>query len=419
MISDLRDDFNSRYAPDKYHSLLGGLNERCGTEIKFRVAETPVFLPHALLEEMADAGIALTQRLLAWPEYLESAKNSIPKAFLVADQTERPHFLTADFALVTGPSGDLEPRLVEVQAFPSVYAYQVVLNEEYRRAFGLAESLGVFLGGLNRESFRELFRKTVLGVHDPKHVVLAEIDPWHQKTLPDFLLTAKELGIEIVDIAELVPQAHKLHYRDAQGNLIPVHRIYNRAIADEMVARNVALPFRLTDPWDVEWAGHPNWYFLISKYSVPWLSAAGEKVVPPAAFLEDFLAGNGEDRLRAAGAELPSGGGGDTIYNELLLKPLFSFAGKGIQFSPTRAELEAIPEGERGNYLLQRRMHFVPTIRTPYGMTQAEIRILYIWPDGGELTPALPLIRLGRGKMMGVDHNRNQEWVGASATFWR
>jgi hypothetical protein len=135
--------------------------------------------------------------------------------------------------------------------------------------------------------------------------------------------------------------------------------------------------------------------------------------------LDDFLNGSGFARLEAAGVRLPSGNDGEAIYEELLLKPLFSFAGKGIQFAPTRAELEAIPVAERGNYLLQQRMYFVPTIRTPHGLTQAEIRILYIWPDGGKLTPTLPLIRLGRGKMMGVDHNRNQEWVGASAAFWR
>jgi len=101
-----------------------------------------------------------------------------------------------------------------------------------------------------------------------------------------------------------------------------------------------------------------------------------------------------------------------------LLKPLFSFAGKGIQFEPSRQDLESIPEAERKNYLLQQRMRFEPTIDTPKGMTQAEIRILYLWPDGGALTPALSLVRLGRGKMMGVDHNRNQEWVGASAAFF-
>jgi hypothetical protein len=430
VISDLRNRFNRDFRPESYRLLLSRLDERAGTKVEFRVAETPVFLPLPMLKTMASAGIALTERLLAWPEYLEGARKSIPEGFLVAGQPEdlgksHPNFLTADFALVATAEGGLAPRLVEIQAFPSVFAYQAMLSEEYTKVYGLSESLGVFLGGLDREGFWDLFRETVLGKHAPENVVLTEVDPLHQKTLPDCLLTAERLGIAVVDIANLVPVGRKLHYRDAGGQLVPIHRIYNRAIADEMMARKVELPFRLTDAWDVEWAGHPNWYFLISKYSVPWLclpnadGSAADAVVPPAVFLDDFLAGDGFDRLRKAGVPLPEGSDGDMAYEELLLKPLFSFAGKGIQFGPTRAELEAIPEAERGNYLLQQKMRFEPTIQTPHGLTQAEIRILYLWPDGGTLTPATSLVRLGRGKMMGVDHNRNQEWVGASAAFWR
>jgi hypothetical protein len=423
VINDLRDIFNAQYRSEGYRALLKNLEARTGTKIEFRVAETPVFLPLAMLEEMAEAGADLTRRLLGWPEYLASARRSIPTEFLVAGQSgcpdsDHPNFLTADFALVEDQTGTLVPRLVEIQAFPSVYAYQAMLNEAYREVYGLAESLGVFLGGLDRESFWALFRRTVLDGHAAENVVLTEVDPQHQKTLPDFLLTSRHLGIEVVDIATLVPIGNKLHYRNASGELTPIHRIYNRAIADEILARKVKLPFDLTAAWNVEWAGHPNWYFLISKFAVPWLSMAGESVVPPAAFLDDFLGGVGLARLEAAGVRLPNAKAPEAVYDDLLLKPLFSFAGKGIQFGPSRAELEAIPKTERGNYLVQQRMHFVPTIRTPHGPTQAEIRILYIWPDGGELIPALSLVRLGRGKMMGVDHNRNQEWVGASAAFW-
>jgi hypothetical protein len=233
-------------------------------------------------------------------------------------------------------------------------------------------------------------------------------------------LTARRLGIAIVDITTLEAAGNKLHYRKASGQLVPIHRIYNRAIADELIARKIRLPFDLTHPWDVEWAGHPNWYFLISKFSIPWLSrpAPGHPVVPPAVFLDDFLAGPGRETLAAAGVSLPSPVTPETVFSNLLLKPLFSFAGKGIQFDPTQRQLEEIPAGRRGDYLLQQRVDFVPTIETPHGPTQAEIRILYLWPDGGTLTPALSLVRLGRGKMMGVDHNRNKEWVGASAAFF-
>lgn len=420
MIPELRRRFNQGYTAGKYASLLAGLTQQTGTRVEFHVSETPVFLPFSLLRQMADEGKVLTTDLLANPDYLAAARRAIPAGYRVANETAHPHFLTADFALVKDSDGNLVPRLVEIQAFPSVYAYQAVLCATYRDAFQLPETLGSFLGGTTESQYWDLFAQTILRGHDPENVVLTEVDPLHQKTLPDFNVTAHRLGIPVVDIESLKPVGDRLFYSDTSGRLVPIHRIYNRAIADELIARNIQLPFDLARPWEVEWAGHPNWYFLISKFSIPWLSRphAGRAVVPPAVFLEDFLEGAGRVQLLEAGVPLPIEEGPDTIYGELLLKPLFSFAGKGIQFEPTRRLLLSIPEEQRSGYLLQQRMRFVPTIETPYGLTQSEVRILYMWPDVGTLTPVLSLVRLGRGKMMGVDHNRDQAWVGGSAAFF-
>ena len=420
MISELRTQFNQKYLPENYASLLALLEQRCGAPVEFRIAETPIFVPLSLLEGMASAGAELARSLMANPAYLAAARHAIPAGYRVARETAHPHFLTADFAWVRNPAGELVPRLVEIQAFPSVYSYQALLCSTYREVFGLPGTLGTFLSGLTEAGYWELFGRTVLGRHDPENVVLTEVDPLHQKTRPDFEATARRLGISVVDIATIETVGNKLHYRNAAGRPVPIHRIYNRAIADELIGRGIRLPFDLTRAWDVEWAGHPNWYFLISKFSIPWLSRppTAHPVVPPAVFLNDFLDGGGRAELATAGVPLPAPGGPGTVYSDLLLKPLFSFAGKGIQFNPTQGQLEQIPPDRRRDFLLQQRMNFVPTIETPHGPTQAEIRILYLWPDGGSLTPALSLVRLGRGKMMGVDHNRNREWVGASAAFY-
>ena len=420
MIPELRRQFNERFTLEGYANLLNLAEERCGTRVEYRIAETPVFLPLPLLEQMAEAGVELTRDLLGNAACLAAARKAIPAGFDVAGETAHPNFLTADFALVRTAEGELTPRLVEIQAFPSVYGYQDMLCGAYRDAFGLPDGLGSYLGGLDEAGYWELMAQTVLAGHDPQNVVLTELDPMNQKTLPDFEVTSRRLGIPVVDIRSLEAVGDKLHYRDGGGRLVPVHRIYNRAIADELIARKVNLPFDLTHKWDVEWAGHPNWYFLISKFSIPWLlrPPGAHPVVPAAVFVDEFLEGSGREQLKSAGVVLPGDEGPNTVYSELLLKPLFSFAGKGIQFDPTQAQLEAIPPGKRNEFLLQQRMRFEHTIETPWGMTQAEIRILYLWPDGGKLTPALSLVRLGRGKMMGVDHNRDQEWVGASAAFF-
>lgn len=424
MIERLRREFNAQYSDAAYRRLLAALEARCGTPIRFRVAETPVFLPSGLLEELAETGRVLTERLLGNADYLAAAERSIPAGYRVAGVSAHPHFMTADFALVRGADGSLEPRLVELQAFPSVFGYQAVLADEYRRAYAFNAELDIFLGGLTEDGYWQLLRETIVAGHDPRQVVLTEVDPEGQKTLPDFRVTAERLGIAVVEIAALEPVGRKLFYRDGQGRRVEIRRIYNRAIADEMMARRVQLPFGLEADWDVEWAGHPNWYFRVSKLALPWLSGtvAGSAMevhgcVPPAAFLDDFLDGAGYAALQRAGVPLPEHRRADAVYEQLLLKPLFSFAGKGIVFAPTDAELEAIPPGERGQYLVQQRMHFEPTIATPHGLTQAEIRILYAWPDSGRMTAAMSLVRLGRGRMMGVDHNREMEWVGASAAF--
>jgi hypothetical protein len=419
LIPELRNAFNARFTSRGYADLLADLDRRCCGPIQFRVAETPIFVERALLDDLAENGAMLALYLMENRQYLAAARAAIPAGYEVANETVHPNFLTADFALIRMDSGDLVPRLVEIQAFPSVFAYQAELCRSYSSAFDLQKSLGNFLGGLDEISYWDLLRRTVVGQRDPQNVVLAEVDPLHQKTFPDFVVTSKRLGIAIVDIAAIEPIGNKLHYRDANGRLRPIDRIYNRAIADELIARRVSLPFDLRRSWDVEWAGHPNWYFLISKFSIPWLSQSRQfSVVPPAAFVDAFLDDSGRQFLADSGVPLPSSKGGDTVYPDLLLKPLFSFAGKGIEFEPTLGRLEAIPPGERSAYLVQQRMQFEPTIVTPFGLTQAEIRILYLWPDGGALTPALSLVRLGRGRMMGVDHNKNLEWVGGSAAFY-
>jgi hypothetical protein len=233
-------------------------------------------------------------------------------------------------------------------------------------------------------------------------VVLAEVEPDTQKTRPDFNVYEDRLGIATVDIAKLKRQGNRLFY-ERDGRLVPIERIYNRAIVDEIERKRIELPFDYRDPLEVEWAGHPNWYFRISKFSLPWLDHPS---VPTAVFLEDWFA----DPTRRA--SLPAD------RDRILLKPLYSFAGKGIQFAPTDEELAAIPLEQRPDYLLQERVDFAPVIDTPHGMTQTEVRIMYLWPDGGAMEPAIALTRMGRGKMMGVDQNRNQEWVGGSAALF-
>jgi len=406
VISPLRHAFNARFRLEDYRHLLRNLDACSRTHIGFRIAETPIFLPRELLEAMARTGAELTHELLANPEYLAASGRAIPESARAAGETPHPHFMTADFGLVHGPEGSFQPMLVELQAFPSLYAFQFALAENYRAVYSLDPSLEHFLGGHTQATFCKKLEHIILRSHPPENVVLLEIDPLHQKTLADFNLTADRLGIRVLDISEIVPEDRsgkppRLCYRNG-SRLVPIHRIYNRVVPEELAQKRIPLPFSLREPFDVEWAGHPNWYYRLSKFSLPWLH---HPAVPPAVFLDQWLAGKGRDRL----PEDPA---------EQVLKPLFSFAGQGIRFAPSEADLNAIPPAQRPQYLLQKRIDFARVIETPQGPTQPEIRILYLWPDGGSLDPVLSLVRLGRGPMIGVAHTQHQEWAGVSAAFF-
>jgi hypothetical protein len=400
MIPFLRKQFNENFSSEKYQTFLRRIDEACGTHVQFRLSETPCFFPESLLGRMAEDGKALIRQLVESPDYWARSNASIPAEFRVPNEPDHPMFIQVDFGLVRDASGELRPKLVELQAFPSLYAYQVTLAQSYLDVYGLDERASgsgaapqFFLSGLNEKSYRELLRSAIVGTHDPENVILMEIHPEEQKTLPDFLLTEKMLGVRTVDIQAIKKQGTQLYY-ERNGGRVLIRRIYNRAIVDELQRKKIALGFDWRDDLNVEWAGHPNWYFRISKFSIPYLR---HESVPKTWFL---------DRLE----HIP-----DDLEN-YALKPLYSFAGLGVVIAPKREDIEAIPAEKRGEYILQERMNFEPVIETPFGATKAEVRVMYVWLD--ELKAVLTIIRMGRGLMMGVDHNKNMEWVGASAGLW-
>jgi hypothetical protein len=301
-------------------------------------------------------------------------------------------FIQVDFGLVRDAAGDLQPKLVELQAFPSLYAYQPVLSQAYIDVFGLDPNLRYFLSGLDASSYKKLLSDAIVAGHDPASVVLMEVHPEEQKTRPDFLLTEQLLGIRTVCITKIRKQGRRLFYEE-NGKQIPIERIYNRTIVDELERKGIELPFGFRDDLEVEWAGHPNWYFRISKYSIPYLKHAS---VPRTWFLDQMT-------------ELPAD------LENFVLKPLYSFAGLGVVIAPSRADIDAIPATKRSEYILQERMNFTPVVETPFGAAKVELRLMYVWLDN--LLPVLTIVRMGRGLMMGVDHNKNMKWVGSSAAL--
>ncbi len=335
---------------------------------------------------MAANGSELIAQLMRNGAYLSQASATIPSQFRVPNEDQRPLFIQVDFGL----DENLQPKLVEMQGFPSLYAYQHFLTGVYREVYGLDSKLQTLFPPLTESSYQELIRSAILGAHSPENVILLEIEPEKQKTRCDFILTEQLCSIRTVCLTQIKKQGSKLYYSH-HGKLIPIHRIYNRVIFDELTRKGLTPPFDFRDELQVEWAGHPNWYFKISKFSLPFLKHA---CVPQTWFLHDLK-------------DLPAD------LDNYVLKPLYSFAGTGVRVGPTREDIAAVADPAQA--ILQERVHFRPVIKTPFGMTSVEIRIMYVWHR--ELQPVTALVRMGRGKMMGVDFNRDLQWVGASAAF--
>ena len=393
MISELRAAFNARWTETAYRDLILRLEQRTGATLEFPISETPCFFPRELMSTLADTGQTLLDQILNSPDAMAQAEAVVPERYKGISAEAIPTFAQVDFGLVRDESGNITPKLVELQAFASLYGFQLAMAEAYRDAFDLPPSLQLYLDGLKHDRYYELAANAIVGDNDPAEVVLMEIQPRRQKTWPDFVVTEQMWGVRAVDTLEVKREGRRLYYR-RDGRLTQIKRIYNRVIHDDLERKKIQLGFGYGDELEVSWAGHPAWYFRISKFSIPFLNHPS---VPETRFLDGI-------------EQLP------VDRDRYLLKPLFSFAGGGIIFAPTDAQIAAIPHAERRNYILQERIQFEPVIDTPEGPTQAEIRIMYL-RDGALLRPVLPLLRMGRGKMMGVDHNKGLRWVGASAGF--
>jgi hypothetical protein len=226
-------------------------------------------------------------------------------------------------------------------------------------------------------------------------VILLEIYPEKQKTRIDFSITRDLLGIEPVCLTKIQKEGRQLFY-EKDGQRHRIHRIYNRLIFDELERMpDLKTDFSLTDDVDVEWVGHPNWFFRISKYTLPLLDSP---YVPTSYYL---------NALKEYPADL----------GNYVLKPLFSFAGSGVKLNVTREELDAIPDKQ--NYLLQRKVTYEPVIQSPDGLVKCEIRMLYVWHEKDPRPTLLTnLARLSRGAMIGVNFNKDLDWVGGTICFF-
>jgi hypothetical protein len=386
----LRAGFNADFTPEKYAALVRCVNETEKWPADFRISETPIFLSREFTDQVTRAAneiVALTRT----PEFAKHAASAVPKELEVPNESGHPNFHVVDFAICT-EGNRLVPRLIELQAFPSLFGFQLLLLGCIRKAYPvIPRNWTSSFGGIKDEAYLDLLRRTIIANSARESVVLLEIEPEKQKTRIDFAATETLLGVRPVCVTKVKKRGRELFY-ERDGREVRIARVYNRVIFDELIHRpDLYLPFRFQDDLDVTWVGHPNWYFRISKHSLPFLKT---EHTSPAFFADGFPA--------------------DDKIDNYVLKPLYSFAGHGVDMEPTSEKIAALKNPHE--WILQRKVDYASFVATVDDQkSKAEIRMMFVWPEN-DRDPTLVnnLVRMSRGKMMGVDFNIDKTWVGAS-----
>lgn len=394
MKAGLRASVNAQFSEELYAQLQARLAEKLGEPVDFRVAESPVFVDADLRQQLEDACRDICAQLLT-PEYFAASAAAIPPHQRVPGNDARPTVMILDFAVCQQADGRLFPQIIELQGFPSLFAYQAVLAETYRELYDLPANFGPYLSGLDHDRYLDFLRGWILGQCAPENVVLLELEPEKQKTRADFQATEWLTGVRSVCLRKIKRQGKKLFY-ERDGALVPIHRLYNRVIFDELEQRpELVGEFDLTQEVEVEWVCHPNWYFRMSKYSLPFLRSP---YVPASYFVHE---------LSALPADLEN----------WVLKPLYSFAGAGVLVDVTAADIAALEHPE--HYLLQRKVEYAGVLQSPEAPVKVEIRMMVFLPEGESAARVVTnLARLSRGKLIGVRYNKDFNWVGSSSAFF-
>lgn len=396
MISEIRKQYNEEFSEKLYQEFLDDINTEFNYKITFRVAESPVFFPASFRKKLELAGDSVIKTLLR-TDFKQLSAPAIPKQWNVPGEDEHSTFLALDFAVCLDEKGELNPQLIELQGFPSLFAFQDYIQSKYKEYFPIPDGFSAFFHGLNSAQYRERLKKLLLNGHAPENVILLEVEPEKQSTSIDFVVTQRNTGIRPICISKVIREGRKLFYmRD--GVKTSITRIYNRVIVDEFSQRgDLECQFNLIEDVDVEWAGHPNWFFRVSKYIMPYLESP---YVPWCCYL-------------SALKEIPSD------LENYVLKPLFSFSGTGVKFHVTKEDIESIPQGERKNYMLQKKVAYEPVLQAPDGKVKVEIRLLYFWEhQNAKPELVVNLSRLSRGEMIGVKYNKDKTWVGGNVCFF-
>jgi len=223
MVTALRKWFNDNYSKEKYEKFLEELKGKHPGSIDFRVAETPVFVDKVFTEKILSACESIVD-VITQPNFLAITKNAIPEDIQIKNENVFSHFIAFDFGICENDKGELEPQLIEMQGFPSLFAYQIWHDELTTRHFNIPDTYSAYLNGFNKESYLQLLKEIIVKDVPAENVILLELLPHEQKTRVDFYCTEDYMGIPIVCLTDLILEGKKLFY-EKDGKKIEIKRI--------------------------------------------------------------------------------------------------------------------------------------------------------------------------------------------------
>ncbi|MBS4043653.1 MAG: hypothetical protein KGZ59_07535 [Chitinophagaceae bacterium] len=397
MIEQLRKKYNQEFTIEQYQKYVQALeSDLVPNALDYRIAETPVFVDKQFKNKLLDTCESIVD-IIVDENFKHKTEQAIPKELRVPNENDKCEFFVFDFGVCKNEDGELEPQLIEMQGFPTLFAFQYFQDKNMRAHFNIPNNFSVFLNGNTNHSYVTKLKRIILADFNPVNVVLLEILPHQQKTRIDFYNTQSLVGIKSVCLSELIEENNNLFYIN-EGVKTPIHRIYNRIIFDDLQQQSAELKEKgkiLFKNLNVEWLPHPNWFYRISKYTLPFIH---HPFVPKTYFLNELK-------------QLPND------LNNYVLKPLFSFAGQGVIIDVTIDDITKIIDPE--NWILQQKVQYADVIASPDGFAKAEIRVFYFWDkDANRPEAVCNLARLSKGKMIGVRYNQNKEWVGSSLAYF-
>lgn len=390
MIPKYRQLFNDQFTLEKYREFQEDIAGDFNYMPTFRMAETPFFISKELKAQLIE-GCDDVIKLIKQDNFKQLTEKSLELNTKVPNEDEHTTFLAIDFGICE-EDDQVIPKLIEVQGFPSLFNYQYVLYDKFKKHYPFLDELTPFISDMTAADYFNIIEDAMCNNLPKENVILLEIEPEKQNTKIDFYYCRRDIGIPIVCVTDIIRKDKQLFYKNEAGELVQVKRIYNRVIFDELELRtDLRLDFSFSNDLDVEWAGHPNWFFRISKFILPMLKG---KYFIETTLLSDLK-------------EIPND------LENYVLKPLFSFSGSGVIFHVKKEDIEAVKEKEL--YILQKKVNYIPILQSPDGKVKVEVRVLCVWKKS-DASPTMlcNLVRLSRGEMIGVKFNKDKDWVGGT-----